>query len=101
MTARVSIPRNSEADYTADMAQRRRDFVTEQTGARLEHVGYHSIEPGAVAGNVENFIGVAQVPIGLAGPLRINGEHATGDFYAPLATTEGTLVASYSRGMRL
>ena len=52
-------------------------------------------------GNVENFIGVAQVPIGLAGPLRINGEHARGDFYIPLATSEGTLVASYNRGMRL
>jgi hydroxymethylglutaryl-CoA reductase (NADPH) len=44
---------------------------------------------------------VAQVPIGLAGPLRVDGEHAKGDFYVPLATTEGTLVASYSRGMRL
>ena len=44
---------------------------------------------------------MAQVPIGLAGPLSINGEHAQGDFYVPLATTEGTLVASYSRGMRL
>ena len=52
-------------------------------------------------GNIENFIGVAQVPIGLAGPLLINGEHAHGEFYVPLATTEGTLVASYSRGMRL
>jgi hydroxymethylglutaryl-CoA reductase (NADPH) len=44
---------------------------------------------------------VAQVPIGIAGPLRINGEHAQGDFYVPLATTEGTLVASYNHGMRL
>jgi hydroxymethylglutaryl-CoA reductase (NADPH) len=52
-------------------------------------------------GNIENFVGVAQVPIGLAGPLRINGEHAQGDIYVPLATTEGTLVASYSRGMRV
>jgi hydroxymethylglutaryl-CoA reductase (NADPH) len=41
------------------------------------------------------------VPIGLAGPIRINGEHAQGDFYVPLATSEGTLVASYNRGMRL
>ena len=49
---------------------------------------------------IENFLGVAQVPIGLAGPLLINGEHAQGDFYVPLATAEGTLVASYSRGMR-
>ena len=39
--------------------------------------------------------------MGLAGPLRIDGEHAQGDFYVPLATTEGTLVASYNRGMRL
>ena len=52
-------------------------------------------------GNVENFIGVAQVPIGLAGPLLVNGEHAQGEFYVPLATAEGTLVASYNRGMRL
>ena len=44
---------------------------------------------------------MAQVPIGLAGPLRINGEYASGDFLVPLATTEGTLVASYNRGMRL
>src|SRR5207248_224468 len=45
--------------------------------------------------------GVAQVPIGLAGPLLVNGEHAQGEFYVPLATAEGTLVASYNRGMRL
>jgi len=41
------------------------------------------------------------VPIGLAGPLLVNGEHAQGEFYVPLATAEGTLVASYNRGMRL
>ena len=52
-------------------------------------------------GNVENFIGVAQVPIGLAGPLLVDGEHAQGEFYVPLATAEGTLVASYNRGMKL
>ncbi len=44
---------------------------------------------------------MAQVPIGLAGPLLVNGEHAQGEFYVPLATAEGTLVASYNRGMRL
>jgi hydroxymethylglutaryl-CoA reductase (NADPH) len=48
--------------------------------------------------NIENFIGTAKVPIGLAGPLRVNGMHAHGDFYVPLATTEAALVASYSRG---
>jgi hydroxymethylglutaryl-CoA reductase (NADPH) len=52
-------------------------------------------------GNVEHFTGVAQVPIGIAGPLLIDGEHAKGQFYVPLATAEGTLVASFNRGMRL
>jgi len=50
------------------------------------------------ARNIENFIGTASVPVGIAGPLRVNGAHATGDYYVPLATTEATLVASYSRG---
>jgi hydroxymethylglutaryl-CoA reductase (NADPH) len=50
-------------------------------------------------GNVENPIGAAQVPLGVAGPLLVHGEHAEGDFYVPLATTEGALVRSYERGM--
>jgi len=98
---RIPIPRDPANDYTADMAQRRREFVTGRTGTSLTHVGSFTVDPAQVAGNIENFLGVAQVPIGLAGPLRINGEQATGDFYVPLATTEGTLVASYNRGMRL
>jgi hydroxymethylglutaryl-CoA reductase (NADPH) len=98
---RVSVPRDRENDYTPEAAARRRDFAREHTGAELEHTAKYSFDPAAVAGNVEHFIGVAQVPIGLAGPLRVNGEHATGDFYVPLATAEGTLVASYNRGMKL
>ncbi len=57
--------------------------------------------PEFLRGNVEQYIGMAQVPVGLAGPLRINGLHANGDFYLPLATSEGALVASYDRGARL
>ena len=48
-------------------------------------------------GNIENFIGTVKVPVGLAGPLRVNGSYAQGDYYLPLATTEAALVASYSR----
>ena len=59
-----------------------------------------SKESGTLAGNIENFIGYAHVPVGLAGPLLIKGEHAQGHFDIPLATTEGALVASYSRGMK-
>jgi hydroxymethylglutaryl-CoA reductase (NADPH) len=100
-TAAPRIPRSRENDYTPESAAQRREFLSEQTGAALDHVGSYSFDPGVLPGNIENFSGVAQVPIGVAGPLRINGEHAQGDFYVPLATTEGTLVASYNRGMRL
>jgi hydroxymethylglutaryl-CoA reductase (NADPH) len=95
------VPRDKADDYTAEAAAARRAFVREQTGATLDHVGRYSFGPGILPGNIENFSGVAQVPIGIAGPLRINGENAQGDFYIPMATTEGTLVASYNRGMRL
>ncbi len=101
MTQRRAIPRDTVNDYTHASAASRRAFIREQTGADLSHVAKHSFDPSLLQGNIENFIGVAQVPIGVAGPLRINGEHAQGDFLVPLATTEGTLVASYNRGMRL
>ena len=58
-------------------------------------------QAGAYARNIENFIGTVKVPVGLAGPLRVNGLHAHGDFYVPLATTEAALVASYSRGSQV
>ena len=101
MTERVRVPRDLSNDYTEEMAAARRRFVAEHTGAVLDHVGHYSIDPAHVSGNGENFFGVAQVPIGVAGPLRIDGEYASGEFLVPLATTEGTLIASYSRGMRL
>lgn len=58
-------------------------------------------ERDAYAKNIENFIGTVKLPVGLAGPLRVNGAHALGDYYVPLATTEAALVASYSRGAQL
>jgi hydroxymethylglutaryl-CoA reductase (NADPH) len=98
---RVPVPRDRENDYTPEAAARRVEFLRERTGASLEHITSYSFAPDAVSGNVEQFVGVAQVPIGVAGPLLVNGEEAQGEFYVPMATAEGTLVASYNRGMRL
>jgi hydroxymethylglutaryl-CoA reductase (NADPH) len=99
--ARVPVPRDPDNDHTREAAERRRAFLAEHTGASLEHTGAFSFDPEVTAGNIEHFTGVAQVPIGVAGPLLVNGEEAQGEFYVPLATAEGTLVASYNRGMKL
>lgn len=58
-------------------------------------------DPADLRGNIEQFIGMAMVPIGLIGPLRIHGSQLQDDVYVPLATSEGALVASYDRGARI
>ncbi|HXO18906.1 MAG TPA: hydroxymethylglutaryl-CoA reductase [Thermoanaerobaculia bacterium] len=93
------VPRLDEQGYSAECVAERRRWVEERTGARLTHVGSHSIDSARMRGNVENPIGAVQMPLGVAGPLLVDGEHARGVFYVPLATTEGALVRSYERGM--
>jgi len=95
------VPRQSPNDYSREAIKTRKEFVKQETGESLEHISQYSFDPDTVSGNVELFTGVAQVPIGVAGPVLVNGEHAQGEFYIPLATTEGTLVASYNRGMKI
>lgn len=95
------LPYSKTDDYTEAQAKARRVTVEEEKQVKFQHLAAYSFEPSVVAGNIENFSGVAQVPIGFAGPLVINGEHAQGEFYVPMATTEGTLVASYNRGMKI
>lgn len=97
----AKIPLNKADNYSADIISERQTFLKEQTNIDLRHLTNYSFDPNILRGNLENFIGIAQVPIGLAGPIKVNGEYAQGDFYIPMATTEGTLVASYSRGMKL
>jgi hydroxymethylglutaryl-CoA reductase (NADPH) len=93
------VPRFAQQGYGRGEVDRRRAWVEERTGARLHHVGSFTLPSEEMRGNVENPVGVAQVPLGVAGPLAIRGEHAKGTVYVPLATTEGALVRSYERGM--
>jgi len=95
------IPRDRDNDYTREMASQRAAFIAEMTGTKLDTVSSYTIDPALTRGNIENFTGTIQVPLGIAGPLTMVGEHAKGDFYIPMATSEGTLLASYSRGMRV
>jgi hydroxymethylglutaryl-CoA reductase (NADPH) len=66
----------------------REELLDERTRARMD----------VYSGNIENFIGTTEVPVGIAGPLRVRGLFARGDYYVPLATSEAVLVASYARG---
>ncbi|HUI41946.1 MAG TPA: hydroxymethylglutaryl-CoA reductase [Terriglobia bacterium] len=95
------IPRDVADDYSPEIIRRRQALIEQTSGVRLHHILHHSFDAHVVRGNCENFVGVAQVPIGLAGPLRVRGEHANGEFLIPMATSEGTVVASYNRGMKV
>jgi len=82
-----------------DAIRVRRGFIEQETGTSLENLGIFSIDiERVVKRNCENMIGTVQVPVGVAGPLLIQGEYAQGSYYLPLATTEGALVASVNRG---
>ncbi len=75
----------------ANLAASREALLDAQTQAQMECYQRH----------IEHFVGTVKVPVGLAGPLRVNGLFAQGDFYVPMATTEAAMVASYSRGAHL
>lgn len=97
----IRIPRSPENDYDEAIIKERQNYIEKTTKTKLNHIRNYSFDPKTLQGNIENFTGVAQIPIGFAGPITINGEHAKGDFLIPLATTEGTLVASYNRGIKV
>lgn len=95
------VPRFPARAYTDEEMQLRREWLEKKRRLKLPNIGATSIAGETLRGNIENPIGAAQMPLGLAGPLLLNGEHAKGEFYVPLATTEGALVRSYERGMVL
>lgn len=84
--------------YTEEARQERLAFARAATGAALAEVAETRLDPRKLVSNIEAFIGSVEIPVGIAGPLQIRGMHASGLFYAPLATSEGALVASATRG---
>lgn len=92
---RVPVPNDS----TSEGLKTRQQFFRNM-GHKIEAITGElpPVPPEDIVGNIESQIGYASMPIGAIGPLRINGAYAKGDFYVPMATTEGALVASYGRG---
>jgi hydroxymethylglutaryl-CoA reductase (NADPH) len=79
-------------------AAARRHFLADETAAELDTVGDYAFPAEQAEPNIENMVGAAQVPMGVAGPIPVNGGAADDTHYLPLATTEGALVASVNRG---
>jgi len=97
----IKIPRIHEDDYGREAMEKRQDFVKSFSGSEPKNINQPIEDTSVYQGNIEHLTGFAKVPLGIAGPVKINGEYAQGDFVIPLATTEGTLVASYNKGIKL
>jgi hydroxymethylglutaryl-CoA reductase (NADPH) len=88
-----------EAHADADTAATaRRRLLSAETGVDLDAVGDYAFPADRAEANVENMLGAAQIPMGVAGPVTVDGGAAGGECYLPMATTEGALVASVNRG---
>lgn len=91
-----------ELNPTQEGKEQRLAFLTEETGCTFPVLS--GAEPfkdlHQLSGNIENYIGLSMMPTGVIGPLRIIGSSAKGDYFVPLSTTEGALVASYHRGAK-
>ena len=79
-------------------ADARRRFVEADAGVDLDAVGSYGFPAERADANIENMIGAAQVPMGVAGPVTVHGGAVDGARYLPMATTEGALLASVNRG---
>ena len=84
-----------DADAAATV---RRRLVAEESGTDLDAVGEYAFDAAAADPNIDNMIGGVQIPLGVAGPVAVDGGAFDGDRYLPMATTEGALVASVNRG---
>jgi len=83
----------------SDAIERRRQRFEHATGVSLDAVHYDGFNEKQVAANIEKLVGAVHVPLGIAGPITVRGDHADGPYHVPFATTEGTLVAGYTLSM--
>jgi len=88
--------------WSSESKEKRLAFLRGKTGFGLHHIGGNLPDPESdkLKGSIEHFIGMTRIPTGVIGPLLVQGKYATGDFYVPMATSEGALIASYNRGAK-
>ena len=88
--------------YSKNGQELRLNFIRQHLKSNVDYLSGEKTfnDNQSLKGNIENYIGMSQIPTGIIGPLLINGSSAQGPFYVPLATTEGALIASYNRGAK-
>lgn len=101
-TSNVLSELGTELRATRQGQKQRLEYLRSLNPHALEYLCGEKIfaEPEKLDGNIENYIGMTMVPTGIIGPVSVNGTAARGEFYVPLATSEGALVASYHRGAK-
>jgi hydroxymethylglutaryl-CoA reductase (NADPH) len=97
----ANLPKDREDDFQNEIIKERLDFLGNFSNSNLEPLGQYSVDPKSAKGNIENIIGFTQTPVGVVGPIKINGENASGEFYVPMSTLEGALISSYNRGAKV
>ncbi len=95
------IPRDKTDDHDSQIVSARRTLCEQTAGTTLPHIGGLPVPLESARNKIENMIGYAQIPLGIAGPLQVDTSAGPREVYVPMATTEGAMVAAYSRGMRL
>ena len=83
--------------YAIKDTDKRLDWLSEKIG--FDYDSDLSITPEDLKGIIENHIGFMKIPMAVAGPLKIDGKYAKGEYYVPICTLEGTLAISMTRGM--
>ena len=88
-------------NYSREACDAKRKWVEHHTGTKLNAIGQwlEGQDTEELRGNIETPLGLAKIPLAVLGPLKIHGQAAQGEFFAPYATTEGALTASVMRGV--
>lgn len=87
--------------YDTESVHKKADLLSRQLEVPLKHIKGFTYNSEYFKGNIENPIGAIQIPLGITGPINVNGDFAKGDFWVPMATTEGALLLTYDLGARL
>lgn len=86
--------------YSEDSLVYRREWLQQKTQTQLNELIETGIDPETLRGNIESYIGTVKIPLGVAGPLKIDGGFVDGEIFAPFATSEGALLSSINRGAK-